>query len=155
VTQRFSFGQLKIYFTSFTYFHHTNKNNAFQIANNSFAMQELMMPFALAGIRTHDLLFQLQRRWTQHRVRHIANILAKRRLWQGCQMVCFQTKNPKFGLIFEGLWMVNVGIFYDHLEYFMAIWNNLWPFGIVCGHLLYFSRSGMFGPRKIWQPWSV
>jgi hypothetical protein len=33
--------------------------------------------------------------------------------------------------------MVNAGIFYDHLEYFMAIWYNLWPFGIVCGHLLY------------------
>jgi hypothetical protein len=27
-----------------------------------------------------------------------------------------------------------VGIFYDHLEYFMAIWMNLWPGGIVCGH---------------------
>jgi hypothetical protein len=50
--------------------------------------------------------------------------------------------------------MVNVGIFYDHLEYFMAIWYNLWPFGIVCGHLLYFSQFGIFGPRKIWQPWS-
>jgi hypothetical protein len=49
--------------------------------------------------------------------------------------------------------MVNVGIFHDHLEYFMAIWYNLWPFGIVCGHLLYFSRFGMFGSRKIWQPW--
>jgi hypothetical protein len=24
--------------------------------------------------------------------------------------------------------MVNVGIFYDHLEYFMAIWYYLWPF---------------------------
>jgi hypothetical protein len=34
--------------------------------------------------------------------------------------------------------MVNVGIFYDHLEYCMAIWYNLWPFGIVCGHLLFF-----------------
>jgi hypothetical protein len=49
--------------------------------------------------------------------------------------------------------MVNVGIF-------MTIWNSLWPFGIcnlwpfvnVCGHLLYFSRFGMLGPRKIWQP---
>jgi hypothetical protein len=50
--------------------------------------------------------------------------------------------------------MVNVGIFYDHLEYFMAIWYNLWLFGIVCGNLLYFSRFGMFGPRKIWQPCS-
>jgi hypothetical protein len=48
--------------------------------------------------------------------------------------------------------MVNIGVFYDHLEYFMAIWYNLWPFGTVCGHLLYFSCFGMFGPRKIWQP---
>jgi hypothetical protein len=35
----------------------------------------------------------------------------------------------------------------------MAIWYNLWPFEIVCGHLYYFSQFGMFGPRKIWQPW--
>jgi hypothetical protein len=49
--------------------------------------------------------------------------------------------------------MVNVGIFYDHLENFMAIWYNLWLFGIVCGHLLYFSQFGMFGQRKVWQPW--
>jgi hypothetical protein len=48
--------------------------------------------------------------------------------------------------------MVNVGIFYGHLEYFMGIWYNLWPFGIVCGHLLFFSQFGMLGPRKIWQP---
>jgi hypothetical protein len=27
----------------------------------------------------------------------------------------------------------------------MTIWNNLWPFGIVCGRLVYFSRFGMFG----------
>jgi hypothetical protein len=32
--------------------------------------------------------------------------------------------------------MVNVGIFYDHLEYFMAIWYNLWPFGIIYGRLV-------------------
>jgi hypothetical protein len=48
--------------------------------------------------------------------------------------------------------MVNVGIFYDHLEYFKAIWYNLWPFGNVCGHLSYYSHFGMFGPIKIWQP---
>jgi hypothetical protein len=46
-------------------------------------------------------------------------------------------------------------IFYDHLEYFTAIWYNLWPFGVVCVHLVYFSRFDMFGPRKIWQPWLV
>jgi hypothetical protein len=50
--------------------------------------------------------------------------------------------------------MENVLRFYDHLEYFMAICYNLWPFGIVCGNLVYFLRFGMFGPRKIWQPWS-
>jgi hypothetical protein len=48
--------------------------------------------------------------------------------------------------------MVNVGIIYDHLEYFRAIWYNLRPFGIVCGHLLYFSHFGMFGPKKSGNP---
>jgi hypothetical protein len=47
--------------------------------------------------------------------------------------------------------MEKVGIFYDHMECFTAIFYNLWPFGIVCGHLVYFSQFGMFGPRKIWQ----
>jgi hypothetical protein len=50
--------------------------------------------------------------------------------------------------------MENVGIFYDHLEYFTAIWSNIWPFGIVRGHFYLFwyvwSRS-----RKIWQPWYI
>jgi hypothetical protein len=49
--------------------------------------------------------------------------------------------------------MENVCIFYYHLTYFTAIWYNLWPFGLVCGHLVYFPHFGMFGPRKIWQPW--
>jgi hypothetical protein len=35
-----------------------------------------------------------------------------------------------------------------------GIWHNLWPFGIVSGHLVYFSHFGMFGSRKIWQTWS-
>jgi hypothetical protein len=30
----------------------------------------------------------------------------------------------------------------------MAVWYSLWSFGI-------FSRFGMFGPRKIWQPSSA
>jgi hypothetical protein len=32
--------------------------------------------------------------------------------------------------------METVGIFYDQLEYFMAIGYNLWPFGLVCGHMV-------------------
>jgi hypothetical protein len=47
-------------------------------------------------------------------------------------MVCFQTKNPNL----EGLGMENIVIFYDHLEYFTAIWYK-------------FLRFGMFGTRKI------
>jgi hypothetical protein len=43
--------------------------------------------------------------------------------------------------------------FYGHLEYFKAIWYNLWQFGIVCGYLVYFSPFWYFVPRKIWQPW--
>jgi hypothetical protein len=45
--------------------------------------------------------------------------------------------------------MENLGIFYDHLVYFTAIGNILWPF---CGNLVYFSPFWYFGPRKIWQP---
>jgi hypothetical protein len=51
--------------------------------------------------------------------------------------------------------MENVRPFYDSLEYFTAIWYNLWPFGIVCGDLVYFSKFGMFGSIKIWQPWNA
>jgi hypothetical protein len=44
-----------------------------------------------------------------------------------------------FGYILEGLGMENFEIFYGYLEYvFTAIWYNLWPFGFVCGHLVYF-----------------
>jgi hypothetical protein len=35
----------------------------------------------------------------------------------------------------------------------MAIWYNVWPFGIVWVIRYIFSQFGMFGPRKIWQPW--
>jgi hypothetical protein len=48
--------------------------------------------------------------------------------------------------------MENLGIFYDRLVYFTAIGNILWPFGIFCANLVYFSPFWYFGPRKIWQP---
>jgi hypothetical protein len=40
---------------------------------------------------------------------------------QGCQMVCFQTKNPNLGKFLAGLAMENLGIFYDYLVYFTSI----------------------------------
>jgi hypothetical protein len=55
---------------------------------------------------------------------------------QGCQMAYFQTKNT--GYILESYAMEDVGTFYGHLVYFMAIWYSLWSFGIFCGHLVYF-----------------
>jgi hypothetical protein len=48
--------------------------------------------------------------------------------------------------------MKNLGTFYYHLVYFMAIGNMLWPFGIFCGHLVYLYPFWYFVPRKIWQP---
>jgi hypothetical protein len=51
----------------------------------------------------------------------------------------------------EGLGIESVVIFFDHVEYFTAIWYTLQPFDIGCGHLVHFFRFGMFGPRKIWQ----
>jgi hypothetical protein len=49
---------------------------------------------------------------------------------QGCQMVCFQTKNPNLGKF----WRV---IDWKMLIYFMAIWNILWRFGIIYDHLVH------------------
>jgi hypothetical protein len=46
---------------------------------------------------------------------------------QGCQMAYFLTKNP------------NLGKFWRVLQFKMsAIWSILRPFGIFCGHLIYF-----------------
>jgi hypothetical protein len=47
--------------------------------------------------------------------------------------------------------MENLGIFYDHLVYYTATGNILWPFGILCGHLVYFPPFWYFVRRKIWQ----
>jgi hypothetical protein len=51
--------------------------------------------------------------------------------------------------------MENVGIFYDHLVYFMAIGNTLWPIGIFCGHLVYFPCFGMLYEEKSGNPETV
>jgi hypothetical protein len=42
---------------------------------------------------------------------------------QGCQMVCFQTKNHDLGKFCRGLAIEHLGIFYDHLVYFTKIGN--------------------------------
>jgi hypothetical protein len=45
---------------------------------------------------------------------------------QGCQMVCFKTKNPNLGKIWKAL-----GIFYDHLVNFVFIWY-IFPVLVSC-----------------------
>jgi hypothetical protein len=67
---------------------------------------------------------------------------------QGCQMVCFQTKNPNLGKI----WRILQG---KILAYFMTIWSNLRPLEIFYGHLVYFvviwyifTRFGILSQEK-------
>jgi hypothetical protein len=64
-------------------------------------------------------------------------------LYQGCQMVCFQTQNPNLGNWKALLWKILVyfisirsilwllEIFYGHLVYFVVIWNMFPRFGIL------------------------
>jgi hypothetical protein len=71
---------------------------------------------------------------------------------QGCQMVCFQTKNPnlgKFGMALEWKKLLN----------FMAIWSILWRFGIFydhfgtfCIHLVHLSGFGTMYQEKSGNP---
>jgi hypothetical protein len=70
--------------------------------------------------------------------------------FQGCQMLCFQTKNPnssqfwrvlhrKMLLYFMDTWSIlrSFVIFYGHLVWFMVIWYIFSRFGI-----LYREKSG-------------
>jgi hypothetical protein len=66
---------------------------------------------------------------------------------QGCQTFYFHTKNRDLGILWRVLEWEMLVYFIDNFEYFTAIWKVLWQFGKVCGHLVYFSRFGMFGPR--------
>jgi hypothetical protein len=58
------------------------------------------------------------------------------RLEQGCQMVCFQTKNPSLGKFWRVLqwkmlvYFMTIGLFYGNWKYFIPIWYILWSFGI-------------------------
>jgi hypothetical protein len=76
-------------------------------------------------------------------------------LYQGCQMVSFQTKNINLGKFWRAIdWKM--------FMYFMAIWNILQTFWIFYDHLVHFMfifgpffRFWYHMPRKIWQPWPL
>jgi hypothetical protein len=59
---------------------------------------------------------------------------------QGCQMVCFQTKNPNL----DQFWRV---LLLKILVYFKAIWSILWPLEIFYSHLVYFAVIWYIFPR--------
>jgi hypothetical protein len=70
-------------------------------------------------------------------------------------VVCFHTKNPKFGYILEGLRMESFGIFYGRLVKFRVVGCILNQ----CGMYMYFvviwyisSRFGMFNQEKSGKP---
>jgi hypothetical protein len=67
---------------------------------------------------------------------------------QGCQMVCFQTKNTnlgKFWRVFQ--WKI--------LVYFMAIWYILWPFGhlVISPHVLVICTKKNLATLVMIQVW--
>jgi hypothetical protein len=69
-------------------------------------------------------------------------------------MVYFQTENPNSGKFWRALK-------YVLLEYFMAIWVILRPFGVFYGYFgnlvviwYILLRFGLFYQEKIWQPWN-
>jgi hypothetical protein len=64
----------------------------------------------------------------------------------GLPDVLFSNQKYPFGKSWMALELIIV-------LYFMTIWNILLPFDVVCCPLVYISRFGIFGPKKIWQPW--
>jgi hypothetical protein len=66
-------------------------------------------------------------------------------LEQGCQMVCFQTKNPNLGKFLRAIeWKL--------LVYFMVIWLIIWPFGNVVVIWYIFPRFGILCQEKSGNP---
>jgi hypothetical protein len=83
-------------------------------------------------------------------------------------MVCFQTKNPNLGKLFGALAMEYLGTFYDHLVYFKAIanilwpfWHILWPFGIFLPILVFCTKKNLatliqsLVPINVWPMYSA
>jgi hypothetical protein len=48
--------------------------------------------------------------------------------------------------------MEDAGIFYGHLVHFMVLCYILWPFGIVRGNSVHFSRFGILNEEKSGNP---
>jgi hypothetical protein len=72
---------------------------------------------------------------------------------KGCQMVCFQTKNPNLYKLWRVLqWKMMVNFMDTWSILHTVVCYILWTFGIVRGNLVYFWYLVI---RKIWQPCSA
>jgi hypothetical protein len=87
----------------------------------------------------------------------------KKRCWRrqylsvcvmGARWFIFIPKIPIW-VYFGGPWYGKCWYILWPFGIFKSFRGYLWPLGTVCGYLVYFSCFGTFGPRKIWQPWSV
>jgi hypothetical protein len=84
-------------------------------------------------------LFHGKNNWPQHDIEIVFSfVLNKKCLLAGLPDGLFSNQKSQFGYILGGFGMENVDIFYDFWEHFTAILSNLWHFGIVCSHLVYF-----------------
>jgi hypothetical protein len=67
-------------------------------------------------------------------------------------MVYLQTKSPNLSKFLEGVGMENVGLFYDLLVHFTAIWYIVWAIGIFSRYLVYFYHFGILFQEKSGNP---
>jgi hypothetical protein len=67
----------------------------------------------------------------------------------------FSYQKSQFGYLLEGLGIEAIsrpsGIFSIRLVYFVIIWYILWSFGIICGHLVYFTYSHLIYFIAVWS----
>jgi hypothetical protein len=71
----------------------------------------------------------------------------------GCLTTLWYILGP-FGIFFPFWYTKMLLYFMDILVYISVILYILWPFGIFCGNLVYFSPFWYIVARKIWQPCS-
>jgi hypothetical protein len=105
------------------------------------------LAFCVKWIRRVFMLQQRYLAWKFNTVCSFWSFSSATILPQGCQMVCFQNKNPNLGQFRRALdWKMIVyfwplEIFYGDLRCFMTIWYILYSFGTFFG-IMYQEKSG-------------
>jgi hypothetical protein len=93
----------------------------------------------------------MSRRRNLLQLEDIKNVHGERGGKQGCQTVYLKTQKIPPRVYFGGPWngkcwyiLLPIGIIYGRFVYVMYVW----PFVVLCGPLVYFSRFGLFVPRR-------